>query len=191
MKKVKIAFPLDVSSGEIKKELEKEGFSVSVTDSGREVLESIISDPSDIIIADANLYDVNAFEIIKNLKEEGMLKKNPVVVHSQTGSVAQQEQAMELEAKDFVVGHLDSVQEIVRRIKTHLGEQKSYTINVSSDDDDAFSLAEDLGFQETECPYCKERLSLHLLRDLSLGKDVFKASFICSICKYRTKKKEN
>jgi PleD family two-component response regulator len=191
MKKVIIAFPLDNPSDELKKALTKEGIEVKIVNSGKEVLSDTINNPPDLIIADANLYDVSAFEIIKTLKDEGRFKKFPVVVHSQLGSVEHQEKAMDLEAKDFISGYEETTEEVVRKIKTHLGEQKSYTIDVSSDDEDAFYLAEDLGFQETSCPYCKERLSLHLLRDLSLGKNVFRASFICSICKYRTKKKEN
>jgi PleD family two-component response regulator len=190
MKKIIIAFPLDVASEELKKALEKEDFKVKVVDNGKDVLSDTINDPPDLIIADANLYDISAFEIIKTLKEEGRSKRFPVVVYSQTGSVDHQEKAMELEAKDFISGYIETVEEIVVKIKTHLGEQKVYIINVSKDKDDALSLASDLGYEETECPFCKERLSLHLLRNLSLGRDVFKVSFVCSICNYKTSKKD-
>ncbi len=191
MKKIIIAFPIaSPSSDDIKEELSKEGFDVSIMNNGQEVLDSVIGNPPDLIFADANLPSKNAFEIIDKLKEEGKIKKTPVIVYSQTGSVEDKEKAIEYEAKDFITGYLNSPQEIARKIKTHLGEQKTYTIDISKDKNESLSLLKDLGYREAKCPYCKERLSLHLLRNLSLGKDVFKASFVCPICNYKTSKEK-
>ncbi len=184
-KKIILAFSHYSPYEDFENILEKENFDVKTVSRGEEVIEKITSEPPDLIIADTDLPDLNAFDILKFLRESGKLKEIPLVVYSALGSPEHREKAMDHEAKDFIPGYEDSYEQIVLKIKAHLGEQKEYIINIAEDLDNVKRMARDLGYKgELECPHCKETLHLRLLRNLSLGRNVFKASLVCPLCNF-------
>ncbi len=163
--------------------LTKEGYKVTAVNSGEEAIEESIINPPDLIVADADMPVISGFDILKSMRESGKLKKMPVIIYSVSGSQLHREKAMDMEAKDFIAGHMDTPQNVVLKIKSHLGEQKEYLIDISKDIQTVKRMAHDLGYEgDIVCPKCKEVMSLRLLRNLSLGRDIFKASLVCSIC---------
>ncbi len=183
MKKILIALESSFTAQAIRDNLFQEGFHVATTDSGREALDIIREAPPDIILADANLSEINAFELLENLKKDESTRRVPVIVFSRTGSDYHRERAMDYEAKDFAIGLSESPKAITLKIKRHLGVQRAYNFEIPPDEESSIRLAEDLGYNKgTRCPSCKEKLSLQLLRNLSLGENVFNVSLVCPNC---------
>ncbi len=186
MKKILIALESSFTAQALQENLFKEGFHVAKTNNGKEALDIIRQAPPDLILADANLPEMDAFELLDNLQKEERTKRIPFIVFSRTGSEYHREKAMDHEAKDFVVGLSDSPREVTLKIKSHLGEQKIYTFKLSSEEEDSIRIARDLSnLSGTKCPSCNSELSLHLLRNLSLGKNTFNASLVCPRCSFR------
>ncbi len=183
MKKILIALESSFTAQALQDNLFKEGFHVATTDSGREALEIIREAPPDMVLADANLSEIDAFELLDNLKKDESTKKVPVIVFSRTGSDYHRERAMDYEAKDFVVGLSDTPRAVTLKIKSHLGVQRAYNFDIRPDEESSSRIAEDLGYKDgTRCPKCKTELSLQLLRNLSLGENVFNVSLVCLRC---------
>ncbi len=188
MKKILIALESSFTTQALQDNLLKEGFHVATTDSGKETLDIIREAPPDIVLADANLPEINAFEILDNIKKDESTKRVPIIVFSRTGSDYHREKAMDYEAKDFVVGLSDSLKAITLRIKKHLGLQRAYNFDINPDTESSTMIAQDLGYRNgARCPSCKTDLSLQLLRNLSFGENVFNVSLICPHCYLKEK----
>ena len=66
-----------------------------------------------------------------------------------------------------------------------MGEQKSYRIAIYKNLYNAKELITDFGYiYDLKCPQCASDMILYLIRDLSMGENYFKASFICPECNY-------
>jgi len=187
MKKILIALTSDFTNRIFEDSFLKENFQVATTTRGERALDIINQDLPDVIIADANLDDISAFALLELLKKNEKTERIPFIVYSRTGSGEHRDKAMDCEAKDFIVGLSDSPRDVVSKIKSHLGEQAAYVFAISEKNKDAaLSLARDIGYEGgTKCPTCSSDLSLYLLRNLSLGKNTFKISLICSKCSFR------
>ncbi len=158
-------------------------FEVKTTTDGNEALRSILEDPPEMVLADANLNNLNAFDLLEKIEENEEVNKVPLIVFSQTGAKLHREKALELEAKDFIVGYSDSPRETAMRVKRHLGDEKAYIFKMISNPQAGAELAEDLGYgRETKCSSCEKDLSLYLLRRLELGGDIFQVSLFCPNC---------
>ncbi len=186
MKKILIAIKGEFTSNNFSEIFLKESFDVTITNSGRGILEIVDHDPPDVILADVNLPDIDIFSVLDKLMEDERTKRIPFIVYSRTGAEEHRDKAMEHEAKDFVVGLSDSPKDIVSRIKMHLGEQAAYIFNIEeSNRDVATTLADVVGYNEKlKCPNCGTNISLRLLRNLALGKNTFNVSFVCSKCEF-------
>lgn len=187
MKKILIALSSDFTNKIFEDSFFKENFQVATTTSGEKALEIINQSIPDIIIADANLQDVSGFQILETLKENEKIKRIPVIIYSRTGSEEHREKAMDYEAKDFIVGLSDSPRDVVSKTKSHLGEQAAYVFIITEENKEVgLQLVRDIGYEGgTKCPQCGSYLSLYLLRNLSLGKNTFKISLVCSRCTFR------
>ncbi len=186
MKKVLIAIQSKFTNESFRENFFQEGFQVATTTSGREALEIINQAPPDAILADANLPELNAFEILERIKDNEKMERIPFIVYSRSGAEEHRERAMDLEARDFVVGLSDPPKDVVMKVKSHLGEQKAYILDISSDMESGAEIARDMGYKYgARCSSCNNTLSLHLLRNLSWGENAFKVSLICPRCSFR------
>jgi len=186
MKKILIALNSEFTNRTFENILFQEKLQVATTTNGKNALEIALQDPPDIILADASLEEMDAFELLDALKENESTEKIPLIVYSKNGSRDHREKAMDYEAKDFVIGLSEAPKNVVLKIKTHLGAQKAYTFNLNSNVEDGLSITQDLGYKGgTKCASCGGDLNLHLIRDLVLGENIFKVSFSCSKCKFR------
>ncbi len=186
MKKILIALESSFTAQGIQNNLLKEGFHVAITNNGREALDVIREAPPDLILADANLSEMSGFELLEALKKDEHTKRIPFIVFSRTGSDTHREMAMENEARDFVVGLSESPKEVSLKIKRHLGVQRAYNFDIQPEGESSIMIAQDLGYKEgTTCHSCGAPLSLQLLRNLSLGENVFNVSLFCPRCYHK------
>ena len=184
MKKILIAINNDFTRKAYSEVFSNEKFKVLKVKNGKEALNLAIEERPDIILADISLSEMGGFELLKSLKEETSTKGIPVIIFSQLEKEEDENKAMKLEAKDFIVGARTSLRDVVRRIKVHLGREKTYRLPIAENlSQVAKELAGDLGYVPTlRCPNCDTSFILLLTRDLSKGEDYFKASFICPKC---------
>jgi DNA-binding response OmpR family regulator len=154
--------------------------------SGQRVLETVKNSLPDLIMVDENLADLKGTEVLKALKSQEATRKIPVIIFSYTGREEEKIAAMNLEAKDFIVGMFTSPQEVVAKIKIHLGFQKVYNILPSKESSSiVLEMKKDMGGSPSlQCPKCGSQMMLSLMRDLTRGEDYFKASFFCKECGY-------
>ncbi len=186
MKKILIAISTSFNTENFKEKFEQEGFQVITTKSGEEALRMVKEDTPDIVLADASLPEMNGFQLIQALRESEDTRKVPVIIYSGTGSERDREEAMSYEAKDFIAGHTDSPRTALTKIKSHLGEQKTYTLEVLPEMEGAYELVKDLGHVgNLTCSVCGGKLSLNFLRNLSMGQNLFHVSVICTHCAFR------
>lgn len=192
MKKIIVALADEGLNKRFQNFFQKEDFYVSTTTDGKRVLEMIIEDPPDIVLADIALKNLSAIDILKQVHRYEEIKNVPLIVFSRTGAKNHFDDAITHEAKDFVVGLSEPPEKVVLKVKSHLGMQKTYLLDVTLNDD-ATEIIKDLGYKDKEkCKNCGASVSLHLLRNLALGKDIFKVSVICTRCnfKHRVKTEE-
>jgi DNA-binding response OmpR family regulator len=181
-KKILIAIESDFTREIYCQAFKNEKFEVFETKDEKEVLNLVSKKNPDIILVDVSLPKINGFKILKILKENPLTKKIPVILFRQMEQKGEREKAIELEAKDFVIGVLTSPSELVSRVRMHLGEGKTYLFPVDVNLEEVKKLAKDLGYDpRLFCKKCSKPLSLFLIRDLGRGKNYFKVSFICPI----------
>jgi len=186
MPKILLAIYDDILRRAYKEVLEEEKLEVLETNNGMKAIDLAFAERPDIVLADVFLLAKNGFEVLKTLQESESTKKIPVLIFSQVGRESEKVQAMELGAKDFIIGSLTLPRELAAKIKIHLGFQKSYQILIDERNAKvAKELRVDMGYSpDYNCPRCGTPMNLFLLRDLSKGKDYFKLSFSCPACGY-------
>ncbi len=158
-------------------------FEVLKTKSGKEALELAKNEMPDIILADTILSEINGFKLLGDLRKEPATQKIPVIIFAKFESRVEREKAIELEATNFFVAASMTPEEIVRRTKITLGEQKSYRLSIYKNLYDAGRIITDFGYPyNLKCKNCGSDLVLFLIRDLAKGDNYFKVSFICPNC---------
>ena len=122
----------------------KEGFEVLETKTVKTAIDLINKELPDVVVVDVLLYRVNGFEVLKEIKKQEETKEIPVIIFSQFEKEGEREKALELEAKDFIVSTKITPSEAVKRIKTVLGEQKTYRLPVDIQSEEVQKMASDL-----------------------------------------------
>lgn len=187
MKKILIAISDDFVRKVYSRVFKDERFEVLETKNGKEALDLVKREMPDIILADVYLLEIGGLEILEYLKKDISTQKIPVIIFAQSEKEGDRRKAIELEARDFIVGVLNSPPEVVSRIKAHLGEEKSYRFSVDKNVKEIKELAVDLKYgPNLVCANCGAPLQLFLIRDLSRGKNYFKVSFVCPKCYQNT-----
>ncbi len=186
MKKILLAIHDDFARKSYAELLKGEHFLVFETNDGQKAFDLAIKETPDIIVIDLFLSTIGGLQLMEMLQQNLLTKKIPVIFFSQIERETEKEKAMDLGAKDFIIGSITSPREVVAKIKIHLGFQKAYHFSIT---DENLSVAKeiktDLGyFPYLECPRCGSKFELFLIRDLSKGKDYFKLSFSCPNCGY-------
>jgi len=182
-KKILIAITDDYIRGIYAEFLQQENFLILETSDGEKALDLAKKEMPNLILADVYLPKINAFDLIKILRKDESTKKIPVMIFEQFEREEDRLKALEVEAKDFIIGSLITPRELLLRIQIHFGIQKTYRIPIVNGGKDIKQLATDLGFGgNLTCSKCGSPLLLYLIRDLGKGKDYFKVSFVCSKC---------
>ncbi len=100
--------------------LKQEGIETINAADGEEGLKKIISDKPDAVLLDLMLPGKDGFWVLEELSKKPQLKNIPVIVLSNLGQKTDQERAMKLGAKDYLVKADVSIKEVVERIKKYL-----------------------------------------------------------------------
>ena len=183
MKKILIAIDNDFLREGYLRVFEKEGFEVLGTKSGIMALDLVKEEKPDVILSDIVFAGMREFELLEKLKKDFYTKDIPVIIFAQLERRENRQKAMELEAEDFVTAAAISPNELVRRVRIILGEQRSYRIRILRGSDDVKRLVNDLNYSsDLKCPKCRSNMELCLMRDLSVGNSHFIISFVCSKC---------
>lgn len=186
MPKILLAIYDDISRRAYKELFLEEKFEVLETKNGTQAIELAIKEKPDLVLADVTLLGSSGFAVLRTLQDNDQTKKIPVLIFSQIGREEEVREAMDLGAKDFIVGAITSPRDLAAKIKIHLGLQKTYRLIIDEKSTEiAQELRKDMGYlPEYQCPRCGFLMHLFLMRDLSKGKDYFKVSFTCPNCDY-------
>lgn len=186
MKKILLAISEELFRKSYAELLKKEGFTVLETNDGEKAFDLALKETPDLIVADVFLVTIGGLQLLQRLQENFSTKKIPVIIFSQLERETEKTRAMDLGAKDFIVGSTTLPREVVSKIKIHLGFQKAYHLSIDFQNEVvAKEIKRDLGYlPHLECPRCGAKFKLLLIRDLSKGYDYFKLSFSCPNCGY-------
>jgi PleD family two-component response regulator len=135
-----------------------------------------------VLLFDISFAERDDFKILKKLKDNSSTRKIPIILISHHEEERYRKKAVEFEVKDFLVGEYSSPLLIYRKIRMHLGGERSYRLSVDLESDTIKELAEDLGYKGLRCSKCGGDMEMNLLRDLSKGLNYFKVSFVCPVC---------
>ncbi|MFA5646660.1 MAG: response regulator [Candidatus Ratteibacteria bacterium] len=160
----------------------EENFLVSVAEKSDQIFPLISQEMPDVILLDISFAEEKDFGILKELKADDSARKIPIVLISHHDEERYRKKAVEFEVKDFLVGEYSSPLIILRRIRTHLGGEKSYRLSIDAESEAIREIAEDLGHKDLSCKRCGGDLEMVMIRDLSKGDNYFKISFICPAC---------
>lgn len=158
----------------------EEGFSVSeFFYNGKDAIAVVIEEMPDVILIDALIAEKDDFSFFKHMRENEKTKKIPVLMFSKVKEDGYREKALKFEVRDFIVGAYNSPLNVLAKVKTHLGFEKSYAVAVDTNEEKIKELADDLGYENLICEKCSAPMKLLLIRDLSKGERYFKVSFAC------------
>jgi len=113
----------------VKSYLERDGFNVTVAETGKEALK-LIKDRFDLIILDLKLPDIDGEEICSTIRKTSDI---PIIMLTAKSSEDERVKGLGMGADDYVVKPF-SPRELVARVKAHLrrtkkGERKSLSFN--------------------------------------------------------------
>lgn len=98
----------------------KEGYDVTLALSGEEGMEKVPKSKPDLIILDIMLPNKDGFFVLEELKKNADFSSIPVLAISNLGQQKDQERALALGAREYLVKVEYSMQEIIDRVKTNL-----------------------------------------------------------------------
>jgi len=104
--------------------LAKEGLAVSVARDGEEALAKIISEKPDLVALDIMIPKKDGFWVLEQVKKHPELSKIPIVVLSNLGQKTDQDRALALGAKEYVVKVDAQIQTLIDKLKAYLGITK-------------------------------------------------------------------
>ncbi|MDQ2899560.1 MAG: ATP-binding cassette domain-containing protein [Acidobacteriota bacterium] len=89
--------------------LERHGYRVSQAAGGREALDSIAGGEFDLVLLDVMMPDIDGYEVLRQLKEQGRLGELPVIMTSAMDEVRSAIRCIELGAEDYLTKPFDPV----------------------------------------------------------------------------------
>lgn len=100
--------------------LAKEGFATSLAIDGEEAVAKIIAEKPDLVILDLMLPKKDGFGVLEDMKKVPELARIPVIVLSNLGQQSDQERALALGAKEYLVKVDNPIQGVIDRVKGYL-----------------------------------------------------------------------
>jgi PleD family two-component response regulator len=103
--------------------LTKAGFDVKIATDGQEALDALSGFIPDLILLDLVMPVKDGFIVLETIKSDPVYKLIPVIVASNLGQKEDTDRAMKLGANDFIIKSDLSLNELVDKINTLLGER--------------------------------------------------------------------
>ncbi|MBI5401038.1 MAG: response regulator [Candidatus Yonathbacteria bacterium] len=98
----------------------KEGYDIVLAANGEEGIEKIISEKPDLIILDLMMPKKDGFTVLEEIKKNPDIASIPVIVISNLGQQSDQDRALAIGAKEYLVKVSYSMQEVVDKAKNYL-----------------------------------------------------------------------
>jgi len=103
-----------------KDKFENEGFKVSVSDNGEEGLTLVQNERVDMIILDILMPKLSGLDFLRRLRQNGKTKDIPVIVLSNLSQREDQEKALNLGVKEYLLKANLTPSQVVEKIRFHL-----------------------------------------------------------------------
>ncbi|MCK9344630.1 MAG: response regulator [Candidatus Pacebacteria bacterium] len=100
--------------------LAKEGIVSSLARDGEEAVTKIIAEKPNLILLDLMIPKKDGFVVLEEIKKNPEVAGIPVVVLSNLGQQSDQDRALALGAKEYLVKVNTSIQEVVDKVKGYL-----------------------------------------------------------------------
>src|SRR5688572_5859813 len=113
--------------------LEREGFAVRITTSGRKALTQVDSNPVDLILLDLMLPDLDGLEVCRRLKRKPQTMHVPILIVSAKGEESDIVTGIELGAEDYITKPF-SPRVLVARVKNVLRRRDVEAIEPSTNE---------------------------------------------------------
>jgi DNA-binding response OmpR family regulator len=94
-------------------------FQVDIASDGKEALHTALKNKYDLILLDVILPGMNGVEVLAKLREKK--PKLPVIMMTAYSNAEALKKAEELGASDAILKPFDNIENVVRRVKKHLG----------------------------------------------------------------------
>ena len=98
----------------------KEGLVCTIARDGEEAVEKITTEKPSLIILDLMIPKKDGFWVLEEIKKNANLAKIPVLVLSNLGQKSDQDRALALGAREYLVKVDYSIQDIVDKVKGYL-----------------------------------------------------------------------
>ncbi len=100
----------------------KEGYEIIEAKDGEEGVEKTKKDKPDLVLLDLILPGIDGFEVLARIKRNPEVSNIPVIVLSNLGQREDMEKALNEGASDYLVKAHFAPDEIIKKVKTVLGE---------------------------------------------------------------------
>ena len=102
--------------------LGKENIDIVIARDGEEGINMVASEKPDIVLLDLMIPIKDGFIVLEEVKKTPFGKNVPIVVISNLGQQGDIEKAMKLGAADYLIKVNLSIQEVIDKVKKHLGK---------------------------------------------------------------------
>ncbi len=160
------------------RKFKQEGFEVLEARDGLEGLNVAFDKKPDLVITGIMMPRVDGFEVINTLKKDAQMKNTPVLVFSHLGRQEDIDKALSLGVDDFLIQATFSPDDVVEKVRGHLGRPKSvissggeklgghFNLRLDPYRGDAVRLAKSLGVnRQFSCEKCNGPLILDVVQD--------------------------
>lgn len=97
-----------------------EGYQTVFAKNGNEALEKIALEKPDLIILDLMIPGKDGFAVLEEVKQNQELAAIPIIILSNLGQPSDQERALALGAREYLVKVDYSMQEVINKVKSYL-----------------------------------------------------------------------
>lgn len=102
--------------------LGKENIDIVIARDGEEGINMVVSEKPDLVLLDLMIPIKDGFIVLEEVKKTPFGKNVPIVVISNLGQQGDIEKAMKLGAADYLIKVNLSIQEVIDKVKKHLGK---------------------------------------------------------------------
>lgn len=100
----------------LKIDLEEEGYQVSIANDGRAGLALVKGMQPDLVVLDVMMPKMNGYEVLKAIREDGIVKDVPVVMLSAMGLTKEVQKGLDLGATEYILRPFDA-EFLIQKIK--------------------------------------------------------------------------
>ncbi len=104
------------------KRLEKEGYAIEVAVDGESALNVALETKPTLVLLDLLLPGRDGFEVLKQIKENELIKTVPVIIFSNLGRAEDIEKAQKLGAVDFLIKANFTLDDLAQKVKERLSK---------------------------------------------------------------------